>query len=84
MREGVPCISFRCPNGPESIITHGVDGLLVENKNKEAMSEGIIHLIEDTELGHKLGREAFQSIRQFDVHTIAMKWDEYYKTILNV
>lgn len=84
MREGVPCISFRCPNGPESIITHGVDGLLVENQNKEAMSEAIIHLIEDTELRHELGREAFQSIRQFDIHTIALKWDEYYKTILNV
>ncbi len=84
MREGVPCISFRCPNGPESIITHGVDGLLVENQNKDAMADAIINLIEDAELRHKLGLEAFRSIRQFDVHTVAMKWDEYYKTILNV
>lgn len=49
MQCGVPVVSFDCPKGPSEIISHNVDGLLIENGNTEKLANGMIELIENKE-----------------------------------
>lgn len=42
---GIPCVSFICPNGPDEIIQHNIDGILVEYGNIEHLATAIITLI---------------------------------------
>lgn len=81
MSQGVPGISFDCPNGPRSIITSGIDGVLVENQNEYSLYENIERLIVDIELRKKLGRTAYNNVEKFNVRTILNKWYHLYSKL---
>lgn len=57
MMYGVPVIGFNVGGIPE-VITNGVTGYIVENKNYTALSERILKVIEDFELRKQLGENA--------------------------
>jgi glycosyltransferase involved in cell wall biosynthesis len=79
MSHGVPAISFDCPSGPAHIIKHETDGLLVENKNTEAMLNAIRKLIMNAALRDRLAVAALQNIQRFSPEAIWEKW----KPVLN-
>lgn len=60
MSFGVPVVSFDCPNGPREIIDDGIDGLLVENGNVNALSAAIMKMIADQHKRKRMGRAAIQ------------------------
>lgn len=62
MSFGVPVVSFDCPNGPREIIDDGIDGLLVENGNVNALSAAIMKMIADQHKRKRMGRAAIQNI----------------------
>ncbi|MDU1088394.1 MAG: glycosyltransferase family 4 protein [Leclercia adecarboxylata] len=74
MAEGVPCVAFAC-DGPKKIINHGQDGILIPCGDVDAFSKNIMQLIEDRELRHKLGINAFQSAKNYSLDTIGKKWE---------
>lgn len=78
MSQGVPCISFDCPNGPSDIITHEQDGLLVENQNETALKEGMERLMSGYNLRKKFGDAAYSKVEVFDIKTITEKWNNLY------
>ncbi len=47
---GTPVVSFDCESGPDEIIEHEVNGLLVENQNFEALKDAMERMIVDTDL----------------------------------
>lgn len=60
MCAGLPCVSFRFVAGPEDLIEHGVNGILVDDGNIQAMAGAINTLIQNHELRMTLGNEAMK------------------------
>ena len=79
MSQGVPCVSFDCPNGPSDIIADGDDGLLVENQNEVALTESIELLITNEALRKKIGNNAYDKVTIFSIEKIMGMWEELYK-----
>ncbi len=71
---GCPVLSTDCPTGPQEIIHPGVNGLLVETGNVDALAEGIDQLFFDDELRERLSRQAAESVRDNDVAAVADRW----------
>lgn len=56
----LPCISSNCVAGPDEIIHDGINGLLVEPGNVEALESAINVLIATPDLRAKLAQEAYK------------------------
>lgn len=82
MSLGVAPVSFACPSGPRDIITHGIDGLLVENGNIEMLAENICYLIENEEKRKEMGRNARESVKRFDAKVIMSQWKELFEMLI--
>lgn len=79
MSQGVPCVSFDCPNGPSDIITDEKDGLLVENQNEMALAKKIERLIENESLRKQLGHNAYDKVEIFSIDRIVDMWNKLYE-----
>lgn len=78
MALGLPIVATDCPcGGPATIMTDGVDGLLVPIKDAKAMEEGINRLIEDRELAERLGRNARKISEKANADAIFIQWRDY-------
>lgn len=71
MRVGLPVVSTDCPLGPGEIISDGVDGLLVPPRDVDALAAGILRLINDDELRHRMGEAALEKGARYDPARIA-------------
>lgn len=78
MSQGLPCVSFNCPNGPADIINNGENGILVPNQDEDALCRAIERLIENRDLRIKMGKSAYASIEKFDVNIIVDQWKRLY------
>jgi glycosyltransferase involved in cell wall biosynthesis len=78
MAHGVPCISFNCPSGPADIITHNVDGLLVEKENTEKLADAISFLITNEEMRKKMGEKAVENVQRFSPENIYELWKQLF------
>lgn len=78
MATGLPVVSFRCPCGPEDIVTNGEDGILVENGNTEKLAESICYLIENEEVRKNMGLKGVVSAQRFREERIMQKWIDLF------
>lgn len=78
MSQGVPCVSFDCPNGPSCIISDGEDGLLVKDQDEEALRTSMERLMNDIELRKRLGTAAYKKVENFEIGKIIRLWDILY------
>ncbi|KLT70299.1 glycosyltransferase [Flavobacterium sp. ABG] len=74
-----PVISFDCFTGPSEIITHGHNGLLVEDQNFEKLKEAMNHLFINKEIYFKCKENALESVEQFSLDKIGHEWLDYFK-----
>jgi len=79
---GLPVVSFNCPNGPAGIVRDGIDGILVENGNIEALSNAILKLIEDPQLRRQYGQEAVKDVERFSPKRIFDMWEELFTGLI--
>ena len=77
---GIPCVSFRCKYGPEEIITHGKDGLLVNNGDVHDLANQILWMINHTEERIQMGKEARKSAMAYDKSNIMRQWEQLLVT----
>lgn len=82
MRCGVPAISFACPCGPKDIIAEGKDGFLVENGNIQQLAERICYLIEHDEERKKMGKNAIETAKKYDINEIGKQWVNLFYSVL--
>ena len=78
MSKGMAVVSFDCPRGPSEIIDSGRDGVLVENKNVEALRRALLELIEDPERRSRYGEAALEKAKQFELTAIGPRWEELF------
>jgi glycosyltransferase involved in cell wall biosynthesis len=79
---GLPVVAFDCPYGPRSIITDGVDGFLVENRNIKQFADAIIRLMEDKELRLKMGQKGILTSCQYSAEHIMPQWVELFNQLV--
>lgn len=77
---GTPVVSFDCESGPNEIIDHEVNGLLVENQNFDALKNAMERMISDKDLYDKCKKNAQN---KKDLHSFE-KTIKHWKTFLKV
>jgi len=76
MSAGLPCIAFEDCNGPNQIITHGVDGFLVGTSDRiNQLAEAMERLIVDSSRRKTMRDNALRKVTQFDFEGIISQWD---------
>jgi len=82
MALGLPIVATDCPcGGPRTIMTSGVDGLLIPIKNQKAMEDGMNRLIEDRDLASRLGREARKIAERANGDAVFGQWRDYIEQL---
>lgn len=79
---GLPVVSFDCPAGPDEIITDGHDGLLVPSGDVHALAEKLMILMADENLRKRLGEQARQSVRRYEMASIAKQWESLFDQLM--
>ncbi len=77
---GLPVVSFE-GDGPSNIITDGVDGYLVANRDTGILADRLCQLIEDETLRRRMGEAAVQSAQRYTAANIMPMWKELFETI---
>ncbi|AWI27015.1 glycosyltransferase [Flavobacterium pallidum] len=76
---GTPVVSVDCSSGPKEIIQNGINGLLVENDNPEALADAMDRLADDHNLYHICKTNAQQSIAHLSPENILKEWNSILK-----
>ena len=78
---GLPVVAFDCPYGPADIITDGVDGFLVKNRDINEFADRVCQLIEDKELRVRMGQAAIKSAQRYRADFIMPKWKNLFEQL---
>ena len=80
---GLPVVAFDCPYGPADIITDGVDGFLIRNRDVRAFADRVCQLIEDEALRRQMGQKAIVSAQRYAPERIMPLWKELFESLLS-
>lgn len=78
---GLPIVSFRCKYGPEDIIKHGFNGLLVENGNIYDMAEKILWMIKHKKERLEMGINAREIAANYRKEVVMQQWESLLDAI---
>jgi glycosyltransferase involved in cell wall biosynthesis len=82
MAFGLPVVATRCPSGPEEIIEHERSGLLCQSDSPQSLADAIQRLLDDPDLGSRLGIAARSSCERFDAPLIASQYSQLFAWLL--
>ena len=71
---GLPVVAFDCPYGPADIISDGVDGFLIKNRDIDAFADKVCQLIENEDLRRQMGQLGMISSQRYRADVIMPKW----------
>ena len=74
-----PVVAFDCLSGPNEMIQHRENGLLVENQNIKKLTEAMNLFVEDENLYRYCKQNALQSVQSFSIITIGKQWLDLMK-----
>lgn len=78
---GLPTIAFDCPTGPRNIINDGIDGYLIENGDAKQFIKKLDDLMNNSEMKFKMGKNAIENSKRFDIEIITEKWIKLFNEI---
>jgi glycosyltransferase involved in cell wall biosynthesis len=76
----LPVVAFDSPFGPAEIITDGVNGRLVPVGNESALTDSLRWLMTHDDERLRMGRQARESIRRFEIDAVMKRWQELFVT----
>lgn len=71
---GCPVIATRCETGPDEIIQHEHNGLLVAVNDEKALTQAMDRLSSDALLYQHLRQHTQASVQHLDIHEVAKQW----------
>jgi glycosyltransferase involved in cell wall biosynthesis len=78
---GLPVVAFDCPYGPADIITDGVDGFLIKNRDVDAFADRVCQLIESEDLRRRMGKQGVVSSQRYRADRIMPMWDHLFQEL---
>ena len=78
---GLPIVSFTCPCGPRDVISDGVDGLLVEKENVNALADSLVKVMISSELRQRMSNAIQKKAESFQIENIAIQWRQLFESI---
>lgn len=81
MASGVPVVATRVGGIPE-FVEHGVNGLLVEPNNPEALAEALLMVLENVNIAARLGRQGRVTAQNFGLEQMLECTYKVYETVL--
>lgn len=78
---GLPVVAFDCPYGPADIITDGVDGFLIRNRNIDDYVNKVCSLIENEKIRCEMGRAGVISSQRYRASAIMPEWIKLFKQL---
>lgn len=81
---GLPIVSFACKCGPRDVVTDGVDGLLVEDGDVDALADALLCVMQDENLRRKMGQAAYDHSKRYDESVIMKKWTDLFAEIIAI
>jgi glycosyltransferase involved in cell wall biosynthesis len=78
---GLPVVAFDCPYGPADIISDGVNGFLISNRDINAYVEKVCLLMEDVNLRKRLGKAGTLSSHKYQASVIMPQWIQLFNEI---
>lgn len=82
MSQGTCCIAYDCISGPSDVITHDVNGILVEDQNVEMMVLGLTRLIENEDLRARFRYASPNAIDKFSIENVGSRWEKLFQSML--
>jgi glycosyltransferase involved in cell wall biosynthesis len=79
---GLPVIATDCLAGPREIIRSGIDGLLVQAEDPDALARAMACLMDNGKLRRELGRRAERVADRFGLEKVDQKWERLFDEIL--
>ena len=80
---GLPIISFDCPVGPREIIQNEINGLLIENGNKQKLASAIVELSKSSTKRDQFSTNALKTVKRFDVNEIVKQWERLFLELMD-
>lgn len=79
----LPTISYDCPIGPRTLITDGVNGLLVKDQDQVDLEDKINLLIEDKELRQRFSSQADKDLARYSKEAVIAQWKKLIGQLLD-
>lgn len=73
---GIPCITFNCPCGPDEIVMNELNGYVVNMNDFDGMAQRINSLIEHPETRVQMSEKTHESIQKFSLSKIIKQWEQ--------
>lgn len=81
LAHGLPAVSVDCDTGPRDILRPGIDGLLVPQDDKEALTDALDRLMGDSALRRQYGKRAIEARDRFSVEKVARMWERLFDEV---
>jgi glycosyltransferase involved in cell wall biosynthesis len=82
MAAGCPVVATRS-GGPDSILTHGVDGLLADVGDVQGLTNHITSLLQDDGLGRKIVEAARRTVaNRYSLEAVSARMADIYREVL--
>ena len=80
---GLPVIATDCPSGPSEMIRSYIDGILVPNKDVEALAVAMDNLMSDEQKRQQLAAKAPEVLERFGRDEIVAEWENLMYGLVN-
>ena len=79
---GLPVVAFDCPYGPTDIITDGVDGFLIKDRDINNYVNKVCLLMEDESLRQKMGKIGMINAQRYEANQIMPMWKLLFDNLI--
>lgn len=79
---GLPVVAFDCPYGPADIITHELDGFLVQDRDINRYADYVFQLIESPGLRQTMGAAGIKTSQRYHADKIMPQWKALFEHLI--
>jgi glycosyltransferase involved in cell wall biosynthesis len=79
---GLPPVVYDFRNGARELVTDGVNGRLLPERDADGMARALCELMTDDEMRRTLARQAAATVDGYRLHRVAARWEEIFANLV--